>query len=104
MNIKLAALFIAFFIAIMISPVAAQPPHSCGTINSLAVVYAKVDNLGIAPKPMPGSETQFACIAARDPSFQSQRFDSAYKAANYWFILLGQELGVNIQPIPAPTG
>lgn len=101
MKIKFSAIFIAIFIAF--SSVAAQPAHSCGTVSNLSVVYPMVDNLGMAPRPMPGSEAQFNCIAARDPNFQGQRFDAAYKALNYWFILYGQELGVNLQPLPAPT-
>lgn len=106
MKIKLRANFIALFIALFIvtrMQVMAQPVGSCGTITNLSVVYATVDNLGIAPRPMPGSEQQFNCIAARDPNFQAFRTDSAWKAANYWFILLGQELGAPLQPLPVPT-
>jgi len=102
MKIKFSAIIIALFIAVQM-PVMAQPAHNCGAITSLSVVYATVDNLGIAPRPMPGSELQFNCIAGRDPNFQAFRTDSAWKAANYWFILYSQELGLTVQPLPPPT-
>lgn len=83
------------------TPVFAQPAHSCGSI--LSVVYAHVDNMGYAPRAMPGSENVFNCIAARDPQFNDRRFQSAWEALNYWYILYGQELGVTLLPLPAPT-
>ena len=86
------------------SQVSAQAPHACGQITSLSVVYATVDNMGVAPRPLPGSETQFNCIAARDTDFYSRRFPNAWQALNYWFILYSQELGMSLQPLPAPTG
>ncbi len=100
------SILVAILLAVMsnLMPVAAQPPGSCGTISNLSVVFATVDNMGIAPRPMPGSEAQFNCIAQRDPNFQAFRTDSSWKAANYWFILYSQELGVTVQPLPAPTG
>lgn len=100
---KLLALVAIVLLACSLSTTTAQPPHSCGQITSLSVVYSTVDNLGIAPRPAQGSEQQFNCIAARDPNFQSFRADSAWKAANYWFVLLGQELGAPLQSLPAPT-
>lgn len=95
------AVMMAFMTNLM--PAAAQPAHACGQIVNLSVVYATVDNLGIAPRPATGSEQQFNCIAGRDPNFSSFRTDSSWKAANYWFTLYSQELGVNMQPLPAPT-
>jgi len=104
MKIKFSAVLIAILILLTsLLAVMAQPAHLCGAITSLSVVYATVDNLGIAPRPMPGSELQFNCIAGRDPNFQAFRTDSAWKAANYWFILYSQELGVTVQPLPPPT-
>lgn len=103
MKIKFAALFIALFIVMMaVATVAAQPPHQCGLTYSFSVVYPKVDNLGIAPRPMPGSENTFNCIAARDPQFEAQRFPSSWDAQVYWFKLFGDEMGVNLEPPPRP--
>ena len=104
MKYKFAALIIALFIGLVAQPVGAQPAHSCGDMNGFSVVFATVDNLGIAPKAMPGSEARFNCIAERDPSFNSQRFDASWQAFNYWQILYSQELGATVQPLPAPTG
>jgi hypothetical protein len=100
---KLVFVFACFLLAVTLFTVHAQPAHSCGDMNGFSVVYAHVDNLGIAPQAAPGSELRFNCIAARDPAFSSQRFDSAWKAANYWFILFSQELGQSLQPLPAPS-
>lgn len=100
MKIKFAALLIAFLIGL--TPVMAQPPHSCGLL-SLTVIYPTVDNMGIAPRPAPGSEAVFTCIAAHDPAFDSQRFSSAWQAANYWLTLMGQELGQPVIVLPPPT-
>lgn len=100
---KLAIVFACLLLAATVFTASAQPAHSCGDIVNLSVVYATVDNMGIAPRPMPGSETRFNCIVARDPNFQSFRADSSWKALNYWFTLYSQELGVNLQPLPAPT-
>lgn len=100
---KLFALAAIVLLACSLSTADAQPAHSCGQITALSVVYATVDNMGIAPRPMPGSEAIFYCIASRDPNFQAFRTDSAWKAANYWFVLFSQELGANLQPLPVPS-
>lgn len=104
MKIKLVALLIAILFGLLlmsIMSVAAQPAHACGTVFSLNVGYER-DAGGYYPHMKEGSPAQFDCIAGRDPHFSSQRFDSAVKAANYWFGLLGQELGVNMLMLPAP--
>ena len=101
---SLAIAFACLLLTATVFTAAAQPAHACGQITSLSVVYATVDNFGIAPRPMPGSESQFNCIAARDPNFQAFRADSAWKALNYWYVLYSQELGVNLQPLPPPSG
>lgn len=81
--------------------VSAQPPHTCGIVSS--VVNGRVDNNGYAPRAAVGSEQSFNCVVARDASFLQRRFPSSWEAANYWFVLYGQELGVNLSPLPAPT-
>jgi hypothetical protein len=105
MKIKLVALLIAVCIGLAaLQPVAARLPNdNCDRIT-LSVVYPQVDNLGFAPRFNCGDQAQFNRIAARDPNFQAQRFPSAWQALNYWYILYGQELGVNLQPLPAPAG
>lgn len=100
MTIKmLAALVLLVLLGIM--PVAAQPAHTCGIVAS--VVNGRVDNNGYAPRAAIGSETQFNCVVGRDANFLQRRFPTSWEAANYWFVLYGQELGVSLQPIPAPT-
>jgi hypothetical protein len=103
MKIKLLVLFIAILIGLLgVMVVAAQPAHSCGTIFNLSVTYDR-DAAGYHPVMSSGSQAQFDCIAGRDPNFSNQRFESAVKAANYWFGLLGQEMGVNMLVLPAPS-
>jgi hypothetical protein len=50
-----------------------------------------------------GSEAQFNCVVGRDASFLQRRFPTSWEAANYWYVLYSQELGVSLQPIPAPS-
>jgi hypothetical protein len=101
MKIKIAvAILLVFMTNFML--VGAQPAHSCGTISSMSVAYDR-DAAGYMPRFKEGSQDQFNCIAARDPNFSAQRFDAGWKALNYWFTLYGQELGVLLQPLPAPT-
>ncbi len=81
---------------------AQMKPGTCGT--SFNVTYIKVDDQGYAPRfGGEGSESQFNCVASNDTDFWSKRFPSAWEALNYWFTLYGQELGVTLQPLPAPT-
>lgn len=94
LSITLIILFTAF-------TVSAQPAHTCGIVPS--VVNGRVDNNGYAPRAAVGSEAVFNCVVARDASFLQRRFPSSWEAANYWFVLYGQELGVNLAPLPAPT-
>ena len=86
-----------------IGAVAAQPPHSCTSGDYPSVVYNRVDDGGYAPRLGSGSQAIFACIAARDPHFADQRFDSESEALNYWFGLYGQELGEVLLRLPSPT-
>jgi len=99
MKIKFTVLFVIVLMLVAM-PVGAQPPHACGTITSLSVIFDRVDAGGYAPRMKEGSQAQFDCIAARDPYFNSQRFDRSDKALNYWFGLFGQELGVTLLPLP----
>jgi hypothetical protein len=100
MTIKmLAALVLLVLLGIM--PVAAQPAHTCGIVPE--VVYGRVDANGYAPRAAIGSEAQFNCVVGRDANFLQRRFPTSWEAANYFFVLYGQELGVSLQPIPAPT-
>lgn len=103
MKIKMFMLFMLVLMLALVMPVMAQPAHACGTVTSMSVNYPQVDAGGFAPRMKEGSQTQFDCIAARDPNFASQRFTSPSKAMNYWLFLLGQEWGVVLQPLPAPT-
>lgn len=95
-------MLLAVFI-VTVSTVSAQPPHICGVNFNFAVVYDRVDNQGYAPRSLLGSETVFNCIADFDPGFAQQRFPSSWQALNYWFTLVSQELGVVLQPLPAPS-
>lgn len=94
---KLLILVVCFLFG---SNALAQPPHSCGTITSLSVMFDRVDAAGYAPRFKEGNQTQFDCIAARDTYFNSQRFNNSASALNYWLGLFGQELGVNMGLLP----
>lgn len=85
-----------------VSTATAQPAHSCGNISNLSVTYDR-DAAGFFPRMASGDQAQFDCITRRDPYFGSMRFDAGYKAANYFLSLLGQELGVSMQLLPAPS-
>lgn len=88
-----------------ISVVSANPQNqfsSCGNLNGLSVVYPKVDNMGYAPRPMPGSENVFNCIAAQDANFNDRRLPTVWQAFNYWAGLYGQVLGQPLLQLPAP--
>ena len=98
-NLAFAAVFAILFA--FVSSANAQPAHACGQITALSVAYDR-DAAGYMPRFKEGSQEQFNCIAARDVSFNNQRFDAGWKALNYWFVLYGQELGVTLQPLPAP--
>lgn len=101
MKIKFTlAILLVFMTNVMLA--GAQPPHSCGTISSLSVAYDR-DPAGFMPRFKEGSQAQFDCIARRDSNFSNQRFPSGWQALNYWFTLYGQELGVALQPLPAPN-
>lgn len=94
-------LLLAIILAgVFTAPVSAQPPHACGALGAMTIIYDRVDAGGFAPRFKAGSEQQFDCIAARDTNFDVQRFRTSVDAANYWLSLLGQELGVPLQPIP----
>lgn len=98
MKIKMLA---ALVMLMVVMPVSAQPAHTCGIVAE--VVNGRVDNNGYAPRAAIGSEAAFNCVVARDGSFLQRRFPTAWEAANYWFVLYSQELGVNLQPLPAPS-
>ena len=98
MKSKFATLLIAIFIAIPMMQVAAAA--QCGTVDS--VVMAHVDNMGYAPRLGQGSQAAFDCAVAFDPHFYEARFPNTWQAANYWFVLYGQALGLALQPLPAP--
>jgi hypothetical protein len=101
MSIKLIAILFTFLLAGFVNMVMAQPAHTCGIVAE--VVNGRVDNNGYAPRAAIGSEAQFNCVVGRDASFLQRRFPTSWEAANYFFVLYGQELGVSLQPIPAPT-
>ena len=96
---KIIILFAALLIS---STVVAQPPFNCGTLTALSVIHDRVDAAGFAPRLKEGSQSQFDCIAARDPYFYSQRFDAFWKSVNHWNGLLGQEIGVTFGMLPPP--
>lgn len=100
MKIRFAVFFMFLFMLVLVLPVMAQPARACGLVTSMAITYPQVDAGGYAPRMKEGSQTQFDCIAARDPNFSSQRFTSPIKAMNYWLFLLGQEWGVNMLLLP----
>ena len=102
MKIKGLVLLVMGLLVMNVMVAAAQPAHACGTIFSLSVTYDR-DAAGYYPKMAAGDQNQFNCVADRDQSFSSQRFDAGYKAANYFLGLLGQELGVNMLMLPAPS-
>lgn len=94
-------LAIVFACVVLIAfPVDAQPAHACGAITSLSVIYDRVDAAGFAPRLKVGGQQQFDCIVGHDPNFSVQRFRTTAEAMNYWLGLLGQELGVNMLPLP----
>lgn len=105
MKIRSVLLLVMVLVLMNVMVVGAQPAHVCGTITALSVSFDRVDMSGMpfAPRLKEGDLTQFNCIAARDPYFNGQRFDASYKAANYWFGLLGQELGVSMIQLPPPS-
>lgn len=101
MKIKMMLLLVSILLLLaVVIPVGAQ--HSCGTIASMAVSYDR-DAAGFMPRMKEGSQAQFDCIAGRDASFSARRFGSGWEAMNYFLGLLGQELGVTMQLLPAPT-
>jgi len=102
MKIRLFALLVLVFLLTNVMGAGAQPAHACGTIFNLSVTYDR-DAAGFFPKLSSGDQNQFNCITGRDPSFNSQRFDAPYQAANYWFGLLGQELGATMIQLPPPS-
>lgn len=107
MTIKMLAALVLLVLSllltalVMVTPVNAQPAHTCGIVAE--VVNGRVDNNGYAPRAAIGSEAQFNCVVGRDANFLQRRFPTSWEAANYFFVLYGQELGVSLQPIPAPT-
>lgn len=100
---KWIVLFVILLTVTVVRPVAAQAPHACGTTYNFSVIFDRVDAAGYAPRFKEGNQPQFDCISARDPQFAVQRFPSTWQALDYWFTLYGQELGVNLQPLPAPS-
>lgn len=102
MKIRLFALLVLVFLLTNVMGAGAQPAHACGTIFNLSVTYDR-DAAGFFPKLVSGDQNQFNCIAGRDPAFSSTRFDAQYQAVNYWFGLLGQELGVSMIQLPPPS-
>jgi len=57
MKIKFSFLLVALLLAIMtnLMPAMAQPPHACGVITSLSVIFDRVDAGGYAPRMKEGS-------------------------------------------------
>ena len=102
MKIRLFALLVLVFLLMTVMVAGAQPAHACGTVFNLSVTHDH-DAGGYFPKLVSGDQNQFNCIAGRDPAFSSKRFDAPYQAANYWFGLLGQELGVTMIQLPPPS-
>lgn len=97
-NLVLA--LVLFVLMLHIMPAAAQ---SC-SVSGLSVTYARVDAGGFAPRlGNSGTQTQFDCIAGRDPNFASKRLPTAWEALNYWFSLVAPATGIYLQPLPAPT-
>jgi hypothetical protein len=102
MKIKSLSILALIMVTIMLAQIVPAAAQGCSAVG-LKVAYEQVDAAGYAPRLKAGSQTQFDCIAGRDPNFASARQPSAWEALNYWFGLVNPATGSALGFLPVPT-